>query len=125
MRVAASPETMNRAERIEPEEPRSPSPREPARAHVQLRPRPQDDDRADRLDLPGRSGLAELEGPGARISDLARAIARRIRRRPITSLAAAIGVGFLVGGALSFRAGRVALAAAARHVTREVLKQVL
>jgi hypothetical protein len=34
-------------------------------------------------------------------------------------------VGIVVGGALSFRAGRIALAAAARHVAHEVLKQVL
>jgi hypothetical protein len=67
----------------------------------------------------------ELEGPHVRVKDLARALADRIRQRPLASLAAAIGVGFLVGGALTFRAGRIALAAAARHVARVVLKQVL
>jgi hypothetical protein len=43
----------------------------------------------------------------------------------LTSVAAAIGVGFVVGGALSFRGGRIALAAVGRHVAREFLKQVL
>jgi hypothetical protein len=68
---------------------------------------------------------AYFEGPAGQLRELAEAIVRRIRRRPLTSLAVAIGVGFVVGGALSFRAGRVALAAAARHVARELLKQVL
>jgi hypothetical protein len=59
------------------------------------------------------------------VRDLARALAGRIRQRPHASLAAAIAVGFLEGGALTFRAGRMALAAAARHVARGLLKQVL
>jgi hypothetical protein len=69
--------------------------------------------------------IAELEGPAARIGSLAQAVAGRIRARPLASIAFAIGIGFAVGGALSFRAGRVALAAAARHIARELLKQVL
>jgi ElaB/YqjD/DUF883 family membrane-anchored ribosome-binding protein len=69
--------------------------------------------------------VADLEGPAARVSALARATARRIRARPLASFAIAVGIGFVVGGALSFRAGRIALAAAARHVARELLKQVL
>jgi hypothetical protein len=68
---------------------------------------------------------AHFDGPAGHLRELAEAIVRRIRRRPITALAAAIGAGFIVGGALSFRAGRVALAAAFRHVARELLKQVL
>jgi hypothetical protein len=63
--------------------------------------------------------------PAARAAELARALYRRIRERPLTSLAVAVGVGFLVGGALSFRAGRFALVAAARRVAQEVFKQVL
>jgi hypothetical protein len=62
---------------------------------------------------------------GARAVELARALYGRIRERPLTSLALAVGVGFLVGGALSFRAGRFALVAAARRVAEEVLRQVL
>jgi hypothetical protein len=69
---------------------------------------------------PVRQGL-----PLARLSQLGDTIVSRIRRRPLEALAAAIGVGFLVGGAMTFRAGRVALAIAARHAAREVLKQVL
>jgi hypothetical protein len=67
----------------------------------------------------------EIDGPAERLRELAAALGRRIRRRPIASLLAAIGIGFVVGGALSFRAGRIALAAAGRHVGRELLKQVL
>jgi hypothetical protein len=74
---------------------------------------------------PSERELAELEGPAARVGELAQAIADRIRGRPLASLGVAVGVGFLVGGALSFRAGRIVLAAAARRVAREVLKQVL
>jgi len=80
--------------------------------------------RALRRPGPGNE-LAELEGPAARIGELAQALVRRIRDRPLAALGVALGVGFLVGGALSFRAGRIALAAAARRVGREVLKQVL
>ena len=68
---------------------------------------------------------AELEGPAARARDLARSVARRIRSRPVSSLLLAVGVGFIVGGALSFRVGRVLLASASRHIARELLKQVL
>jgi hypothetical protein len=75
-----------------------------------------------RVDSPGP---IDLEGPGARVLELVRAIERRIAQRPLTAVAAAIGIGFLVGGALSFRAGRIALAAATRYVAREVFKQVL
>ncbi|HEX8791929.1 MAG TPA: hypothetical protein VF765_13335 [Polyangiaceae bacterium] len=40
-------------------------------------------------------------------------------------MAAAVAIGVIVGGGLSFRLGRLLLAAASRHVVREVLKQVL
>jgi hypothetical protein len=60
-----------------------------------------------------------------RISNLTGALVRRIRREPFTSLAIATGAGFVIGGALSFRMGRVALGVAARQVGRELLKQVL
>lgn len=75
-----------------------------------------------RIDVPGS---VDVQGPAARILELVRAVGRRIERRPLTALVAAVGVGFIVGGALSFRAGRIALAAAARHLAREVSKQVL
>jgi hypothetical protein len=61
---------------------------------------------------------------GVRATDLARTVYTRIRERPLTSLAVAVGVGLLVGGALSFRAGRLALVAVARRVAQEVLRQV-
>jgi hypothetical protein len=56
---------------------------------------------------------------------IAHAVKRRVRERPLTAVAAAVAVGLLVGGGLSFRLGRLLLAAASRHVVREVLKQVL
>ena len=63
--------------------------------------------------------------PLARLSALGDAITNRIRTRPLESLAFAIAAGFLAGGALTFRAGRIALTVAARHAAREVLKQVV
>jgi hypothetical protein len=69
--------------------------------------------------------LAEFDGPAARWREFVRAASDRIRERPLASLGVGLGLGFLIGGALSFRAGRIALAAAARHVAREILKQVL
>jgi hypothetical protein len=68
---------------------------------------------------------ARDHGSIERVSSLTKAVVRRIRRQPLTSLFVMIGAGFVVGGALSFRAGRVVLVAAARHVGRELLKQVL
>ena len=59
------------------------------------------------------------------LSAIARAVKRRVHERPLTAVAAAVVVGLVVGGGLSFRLGRLLLAAASRHVVREVLKQVL
>jgi hypothetical protein len=56
---------------------------------------------------------------------IARAVKQRVKERPLTAVAAAVAVGLIVGGGLSFRFGRLLLAAASRHVVREVLKQVL
>ena len=66
-----------------------------------------------------------FEGQEARILELVEALGRRIRRRPLAALAAGVGLGFVIGGALSFRAGRILLAAGARHAARELLKQLL
>ena len=93
-------------------------------AQALLPTRPRDEQVPQALVPPGhRSPI--VEHFGLRFSDLALAISERIRRRPLTSLAAAVGVGFAIGGALTFRAGRLAIAAAARRVARELLKQVL
>jgi hypothetical protein len=70
-------------------------------------------------------GGVGLEGPEARVLELLDALARRIRRKPMTALTVALGAGFVIGGALSSRVGRAMLAAGARHVVREVLKQLL
>jgi hypothetical protein len=64
-------------------------------------------------------------GPEARILEVAQALRKRIRRQPIAALAIAAGAGFVIGGAMSFRAGRLLLAAGARNVARELLKQLL
>jgi hypothetical protein len=85
---------------------------------------PEDGGRAPQLRAlePSETAITPA-GPG--LSELARAIAARIRQKPLSSVAVAVGIGFAVGGALTFRAGRLALAAAARHVARELLKQIL
>jgi len=81
--------------------------------------------RAELLPARRASGVPAVPDPTVRAGELARTLARHIRTRPLASLAVAVGVGFAVGGALSFRAGRIALAVAARHVARELLKRVL
>lgn len=75
--------------------------------------------------LPQISRVERVDGPDARLAEVARAVCERIVSRPLTSAMLAVSVGFVVGGALSFRAGRLALAAAGRHILRELLKQVL
>jgi hypothetical protein len=72
--------------------------------------------------IPAAFGMV---GPETRIVEFAGELGRRIRREPLKALAVAVGAGFVIGGAMSFRAGRLLLAAAARHVTRELLKQLL
>jgi ElaB/YqjD/DUF883 family membrane-anchored ribosome-binding protein len=73
-----------------------------------------------------RSGMVVgFEQQQAHILELIEAVARRIRRRPLAALVVGAGVGFVIGGALSCRMGRLLLAAGARHVTRELLKQLL
>ncbi len=72
----------------------------------------------------GEQGEPDAPSAFARASDLVNAVVARIQRQPYASMAVAGGVGFVVGGALSFRAGRVVLAAAARHMSRELFRQV-
>jgi hypothetical protein len=64
-------------------------------------------------------------GAKPRIADLLDAVVRFARARPYPAIAAAVVAGFVVGGALSFRAGRVLLAAGARQAGQELLKQLL
>ena len=66
-----------------------------------------------------------VERPEARLLALLDAIARRIRKQPLGALAIAIGAGFVLGGALSFRTGRALVSVGVRHVGRELLKQLL
>jgi hypothetical protein len=72
--------------------------------------------------LPAALGLERQE---ARVLDLVLAMGRRMRRRPLATLAIGAAAGFVIGGALSFRVGRILLGAGARHVARELLKQLL
>jgi hypothetical protein len=64
-------------------------------------------------------------GAKPRLADLLDAVVRFARARPYPAIAAALVAGFVVGGALSFRAGRVLLAAGARQAGQELLKQLL
>src|ERR1700722_7388813 len=66
-----------------------------------------------------------LEGQEARVLELIDAMGRRIRRHPLAALAIGAGVGFVVGGGVSLRAGRPLLAAGARRPARELLKHLL
>ncbi len=63
--------------------------------------------------------------PDARAAALGRAVGRAIRARPLAAITLAAGLGFLVGGVLSFRAGRFVLFSGGRHVARELLKQLI
>jgi hypothetical protein len=63
--------------------------------------------------------------PDLRVAELIGAFRRRIAVRPLTSTLLALGAGFVLGGALSFRAGRMALAIVGRHAMQEVLKELL
>jgi hypothetical protein len=72
--------------------------------------------------LPAALGLERQE---ARILELVLVLARRMRRRPLAAVAIGAAAGFVIGGALSFRVGRILLGAGARHVARELLKQLL
>jgi hypothetical protein len=74
---------------------------------------------------PRTSSALRGERPDARLVALLEAVARRIRRQPLAALAVAIGAGFMLGGALSSRTGRAVVSAAARHLGRELLKQLL
>jgi hypothetical protein len=68
-----------------------------------------------------RAPLEETEnGPRERLALVATNLATEIRARPRLSLLVAIGVGFAVGGALSTRVGRAALAAAGRYVLKRI-----
>jgi hypothetical protein len=74
---------------------------------------------------PRASSALRVARPDARLIALLEAMARRIRRQPLAALAVAIGAGFMLGGALSSRTGRAVVSAAARHLGRELLKQLL
>jgi hypothetical protein len=66
-----------------------------------------------------------VEGPRARVADLLGALVRFARAQPYAALAAAALAGFVVGGALSFRGGRVMLSAGVKQAGSELLKQLL
>jgi hypothetical protein len=76
---------------------------------------------------PSPSSIAspDAEGPKARLADLVDAVVRFARARPFSAVGAAIVAGFVVGGALSFRGGRVLLAAGMRQAGQQLLKQLL
>jgi hypothetical protein len=106
-----------------------PSPASPARRARRSKALPHDagpQPRSVALQRPRRIPAAlGLGGPETRFVELADELGRRIRREPLKALAVAAGVGFLVGGAMTFRAGRLLLAAGARQAARALLKQLL
>jgi hypothetical protein len=73
----------------------------------------------------GLDALDAFEGHDPRIRELIDAVGRGIRRRPLAAVVLGVGIGFVIGGALSFRAGRILLAAGARGAARGLLKQLL
>jgi hypothetical protein len=86
-------------------------------------PRPPAAFRAPRNGASGRR--MKLPVPDEGVAKVMAAVARRIGEQPAAALAAAIALGFVFGGAMSFRAGRVLLSVAARQLGREVIKQLL
>ncbi len=94
------------------------------RGHEARRPAPTEGGgRGPRRPAARRRGPLPL--PDGRVAEVMSGVAGRIGNQPVTSLAVAAALGFVVGGALSFRAGRVLLSLAARQLGREVIKQLL
>jgi hypothetical protein len=75
--------------------------------------------------LPEHTPGAPIVPPDLRAAELLGALRRRIAARPMTATLIGLSAGFVLGGALSFRAGRMALGVAGRHFLRELLKEVL
>ena len=68
------------------------------------------------------SSISAMELPSPRLAAVVSVLRAQFRRRPHASLALALGVGLVVGGGLSTRIGRIALAALGRHGLRELAK---
>jgi ElaB/YqjD/DUF883 family membrane-anchored ribosome-binding protein len=66
--------------------------------------------------------MALVETPRAQLAAIGRKIEAQYRRRPYSTLAIALGIGFALGGGLSSRAGRIALAAVGRYLVKELVK---
>jgi hypothetical protein len=71
------------------------------------------------------SGRARYEDPTEHFVRIASVFARSISRKPLLAMTAALAVGFVIGGGMSTRAGRLALGAAGRHVIRELLRNAI
>jgi hypothetical protein len=68
---------------------------------------------------------ASVAAPDLRITELIALLRRRIAARPVSSTLLAVGAGFVLGGALSFRVGRTALGVVGRQMARELLKELI
>lgn len=83
------------------------------------------DDRSHAKARPQRHehALAAIEQPRQNLRLIAEFVKEQFRARPYTALAVALGLGFAIGGGLSTRLGRAALATAGRYGLKELLKQ--
>ena len=70
-------------------------------------------------------GPVDLGTHVAHVVPRAKPMSRLILERPLFSVATAFGVGLAVGGAMAPRFQRIAMAAAARYLARELLAQAL
>jgi hypothetical protein len=78
-----------------------------------------------RTSTPAGKRRSSLVPPDLRAAELVGALGRAISSRPVTAALIALTGGFVLGGALSFRTGRAALAFAGRQLVTELLKELL
>jgi len=89
-------------------------------ARVPRRPRAKRPEATEELE-PAREGERESEASDALLA-VGRAIEEQVRARPIATLAAAAGAGFVLGNALHSRVGRIALLAAGGFAATRLLQ---
>ena len=73
--------------------------------------------------VPSSPPPARGEGSDLRVVELIAGARRHVVARPVSATLAALGIGFVLGGALSFRAGRIAMATLGRRLAVELLKE--
>jgi hypothetical protein len=78
--------------------------------------------RSERRARRREQALALVETPRAQLAAVGRKIEAQYKERPYFTLALALGIGFAIGGGLSSRVGRIALAAVGRYLVKELVK---